>query len=326
VSDSDSAILCTVFDEKYLSRGLVMVESLRPHLIGSQKIVILALDFASFSFLRNRFILENAIEVLSFQDLPEVDFWQIRRTRTYVEFCWALGAVLSNALLLREKKLTVYVDADTCFFSSPQGIIDLGSRANASITPHRFPKRLQHLEVNGKYNVGWVSFAPTPIGIAISTEWRESCERSTVYDASQGIVGDQKYLDTWGEKYPGVLDLNDPGANLAPWNHESHNVVLREEAWFVDDSPLIFYHFHGFRTLSGGKVSPVDQLYRMVKDVPMPLYVKYFSLLSYAERGIGPWTNVPLVKNLVSTKVQRFRNFVGSLIYNFKNLIYRFFA
>jgi len=299
MNDSDSAIFCTAFDQRYLSRGLVMIESLRPHLIHKQKIVILSLDFESWNYLKGKFGNDDSVEIMTLTDFSEIDFWLIRRTRTYKEFCWSLGAVLSNVLILRENKMTVYVDADTCFFSSPQEILSRCSSANSSITPHRFPKRLSYLEVNGKYNVGWVSFTPTPIGIAISTEWRRNCQESTSSDAKAGIFGDQKYLDSWGITYPGVLVLSDPGVNAGPWNHEGHNFSLRDGAWFVDNSPLIFFHFHAFKTLKDGSVSPAPHIYRAAKEIPTALYVQYFSLVSSAEREIGSWIDAPVAKRLV---------------------------
>jgi hypothetical protein len=317
---SDSAVFCTAFDQRYLSRGLVMVESIKPHLIFDQKIVILALDFESFSFLKNRYANENSVEVVSVQDFPEVDFWAIRSTRSYKEFCWALGSVVSNVLLLNENKMTVYVDADTCFFSSPQSLLTLCSNANASITPHRFPKRLQSLEVNGKYNVGWVSFTPTPVGIAISKSWRKECEESTAYNAQEGVVGDQKYLDKWVDNYSGVLVLNDPGVNAAPWNHEAHSIFQKDGLWFVDEVPLVFYHFHGFLTLPDGVVSPVSALYRMAKDIPSHLYSRYYSLLQLAEQEIGLWANVPIAKSMKLKGASRLNGLVSLIIRSVKRL------
>lgn len=317
---SDSAVFCTVFDQRYLSRGLVMVESIKPHLVFDQKIVILALDFESFSFLKNRFADEDSVEVVSFIDFPEVDFWAIRSTRTYKEFCWALGSVVSNVLLLSENKMTVYVDADTCFFSNPQSLLALCSNANASITPHRFPKRLLSLEVNGQYNVGWVSFTPTSIGIAISNGWRKQCEESTAYNAKEAIVGDQKYLDNWVDSYSGVLVVNDVGVNAAPWNHETHSIFQRDGEWFVDEVPLVFYHFHGFQTLPDGLVSPVSALYRMVKEIPMTLYEHYFSLIRLADEQIELWANVPIARKIELEKFSRLRSLGGLVIPSIKRL------
>lgn len=298
-----------------------MVESLKPHLVLDQKIVILALDFETCNFLRGRFFNQDSVEVISFQDLPEVDFWAIRNSRTYKEFCWALGSVLSNVLLVKENKMTVYVDADTCFFSSPQNLLALCSTANASITPHRFPKRLMSLEVNGKYNVGWVSFTPTSTGIAISHSWRKDCEESTAYNARDGVVGDQKYLDKWLEKYSGVLVLNDPGVNAAPWNHEAHDIIQKDGEWFVDDVSLVFFHFHGFQTLPDGLVSPVSTLYRMVKDIPVHLYSHYYSLLLSAEQNIVSWANVPIARRIKLKRPSRLSALVSLFIPYVKRLI-----
>ena len=270
-----------------------MVESLRQYLAPPEKIVILALDFSTERHLKERFLADPVIEIKTFVDFPDVDFWSLRSSRSYVEFCWALGSVLSNELLKTYKSTTTYLDADICFFSSPSDIQMEAAKASASITPHRFPSRLKSLEVNGLFNVGWVSFAPTAEGLEVSSNWRKNCEQSTAYEASVGIVGDQKYLDEWPRVFNNVYQIPNPGVNLAPWNHESYKVTKNKNRWSVDGDNLIFYHFHGFRTRADGLVYPVADLYRLKKDVPRDLYLEYFNLLKNVELSLGPWHVAP---------------------------------
>ena len=273
-----------------------MVESLRQYLAPPDKIVILALDFSTEQYLSERFRADPVIEIKTFVDFPRVNFWALRSSRTYVEFCWALGSVLSNELLKARKLPTTYLDADICFFSSPNDIQKVTVKASASITPHRFPPRLKSLEVNGLFNVGWVSFSPTAEGIKVSSNWRMNCERSTAYEASVGIVGDQKYLDDWPRVFKDVYQIQEPGVNLAPWNHENYQIRKNEDQWEVDGSKLVFYHFHGFRTRANGLVDPVADSYRIKKEVPRDLYLEYFNLVKKVELSIGPWLVAPKIR------------------------------
>jgi hypothetical protein len=275
-----------------------MVESLRVHLEEKQRIAILALDSETEWTLNNQFVSDARVKVLNFQSFPGVNFSALRSSRSYVEFCWALGSVVSNEILLRHRVHTVYVDADTFFFGNPQPLVKFSQGFNASITPHTFPERLKHLEINGKYNVGWVSFSPTKIGIDISLSWRRNCELSTAYNAEDGVVGDQKYLDSWDSDFQGVYVVADPGVNLAPWNHENYKIEKSHGSWIVDGQPLVFYHFHGFATNENGDVRAVPNLYQAVKSVPKALYEEYFSAIRNLDLAFAHVTTAPLAARL----------------------------
>jgi len=55
--------------------------------------------------------------------------------------------------------------------------------------------------------------------------------------------GDQKYLDSWKEKYKSVKIIETKGANLAPWNIKKYSIKIKGDKILIDDDILIFYHF-----------------------------------------------------------------------------------
>lgn len=56
--------------------------------------------------------------------------------------------------------------------------------------------------------------------------------------------GNQKYLDVWPE-VEGVHVIEHKGANLAPWNQIQYSYSVRDGVFYVDEYPVVFYHFHG---------------------------------------------------------------------------------
>ena len=53
----------------------------------------------------------------------------------------------------------------------------------------------------------------------------------------------QKYLDTWPNRFPGVVVVRHQAANAAPWNISNYMVREDKGGVWVDEEPLIFFHF-----------------------------------------------------------------------------------
>src|SRR5205814_2361411 len=90
-------------------------------------------------------------------------------------------------------------------------------------------------------------FEETNEAMAALRWWRDRC-LEWCYDRLEGDrFADQKYLDLFPTLFRGVLVLDHPGANLAPWNMGRHRLTKEGDCLRVDSQPLIFYHFHNFK-------------------------------------------------------------------------------
>ena len=81
--------------------------------------------------------------------------------------------------------------------------------------------------------------------------WRDRCLEWCYFRVEDGKMGDQKYLDDWPERFPGVHVLEHPGGGLAPWNVERYELARRNGSVLVDDRELVFYHYHSLRLYRG---------------------------------------------------------------------------
>ena len=79
--------------------------------------------------------------------------------------------------------------------------------------------------------------------------WRERCIEWCYARVEDGKWADQMYLEDWPERFEGVRVLQHKGVGLAPWNIAQHRVHARGGEVIVDDTPLVFYHFHQFSML-----------------------------------------------------------------------------
>jgi hypothetical protein len=241
---------CTLFDVRYLARGLALYHSL-VRCDSPFEFWVLCLDTESRAVLE-RLALPGVQTLALFElEAAEPALLDVKPLRTPREYYFTLTSVWAAYVLARSAPDTwvAYVDADLFFYSSPEPIFDALASASVGIVPHRFPERDRHLERFGRYNVGLVVLRHDEVARSVVADWRVRCldwcyER---VDESGERFADQKYLDDWQARFPGVKEIEHTGAGLAPWNWMAADIDVTHEPPRVDGEPLIFYHFHRFR-------------------------------------------------------------------------------
>jgi hypothetical protein len=238
---------CTYFDHRYLARAQVMLQSLKQHSDGPLHLWALCMtDEAYDALVRLRLADVTAVHLRELES-ADPELLAVKPTRSAVEYYFTCSPALPLYLLEHNPGIDVltYLDADLCFYSSPEPLFDELGSGSVAITAHRFPADLLYLEDRGVYNVAWCSFRSDSNGLAVLRLWREQCLDWCYDRLENGRYGDQKYLDTW-PAMPGVVVLSHPGANLAPWNLRRHTLSY-DRALRSDGQPLIFYHFSGLK-------------------------------------------------------------------------------
>ena len=94
-----------------------------------------------------------------------------------------------------------YIDADLCFYSSPEPLFKELDKASIGIIPHGFHWTNRSKIKYGKFNVGWISFRNDLQGMQCITDWANDCIDWCFQKLEKGRYADQKYLDYWPEKY-----------------------------------------------------------------------------------------------------------------------------
>lgn len=129
---------------------------------------------------------------------------------------------------------------------------------------------------------------------------------------------DQKYLDQFPARFERVQALDHPGANLAPWNLDRHQLTCDAEGrLLVDGRPLIFFHFHGLRQVLPflWKVTHRDYGAPLDRTMRTVLYRPYVAALKKAEKRLEPdiARGSPLDRLSGSALRQRLRLIRGAL-------------
>ena len=242
---------CCYFDHRYFDKGVAMYRSLLAHCQDARLWVLCLSDEC------HRALSQVALPALTPVRLADFEAGNAalaaaKADRSLIEYYFTCTASLLDWVLQHEASVEVltYLDSDLYFFSDPAPIFDAFEGHSTLIIGHRFPPALADRGIYGKYNVGWLSFRRDANGLACLAWWRDRCLEWCYDRLEEDRFADQKYLDRFEELFDGVLVLDHPGANLAPWNLAGHRVEAVGEQVLVDGAPLIFYHFHQFRRLA----------------------------------------------------------------------------
>jgi hypothetical protein len=310
----------TLFDSNYLAKGLAMYTSLKRHSSEAFMLHILCMDRQTAEILDALKLECACLYPLDAFEI-ELQLKSVTRDRDWREYCWTLASVFTDYVL--EKAIVIetthagskarefiygtlagimdeitYLDADLFFFSDPEPVFaEIGSRSIA-VTPHRLIPQKKYLEVNGKFNVGWVTFKADAIGRECVRHWAQQCR-----DRCSSLVGcgDQKYLDEWPERYGAALcEIQHIGCNAAPWNVGNWNVDRHRDsidaAPRLDGQPIICFHFHEFNEGEDGRLTLTH--YRIRAEDLELIYQPYISAYRAAQERI---TAIMLLRQLTQS-------------------------
>lgn len=298
---------CTYFDHRYLVRGLALIQSLEAH-CPAFTIWALCLDDETFHILtRLNLPAVRAIHLTKLEDAnPEL--LTIKPQRTPLEYYFTCTPFLPRFVLDRHQdvELITYLDADLYFFSDPAPLFKELGIGSIGIVPQRYPPALQANSAQfGLFNVAWVTFRRDAAGLACLWWWGERCIEWCRLDSEDGKFGDQKYLDDWPTRFPGVVVLNHRGADVARWNVADCSLTEGEDCRiYVDGQQLVFYHFSGLTQVRSWLCNPrFHSSVRPAGILRRQVYGRYLDALDRLERQVrdaakvaalddGTWQNM----------------------------------
>jgi hypothetical protein len=284
---------CTLFDSNYLFKALAMYDSLERH-CPSFRLTAFCFD-------------EEAERMLALLDLPHLSTVSLKELETFdlellatkddrtpLEYCCTATPTLPLFMFANRPDLDeiTYLDADLYFFADPAPLFTELGGDSVLIIPHRFPKHLRHHEVNGFFNVQFLTFRRDENGLTCLQWWHDRCIEWCYFRLEETRFADQKYLDQWPHRFDGVHILRHKGGGLAPWNVSGYDVRVVGDAVMVDDDPLVFFHFHKVRVRTDGRYDWRAPGYPASRRVGELVYEPYLAALDDAKRRV--WAIDPL--------------------------------
>lgn len=279
----------TLFNAHYLSRGLAMIMSLRRWLPDS-RVVVLCIDKETKDRL-DALRIDNLILIYIEETLDD-QVLALRQDRTLGEFCWTLTPIaLEMGLKHSANGVATYLDADLFFFNNPQILLEkiIKSKKSITITPHDFSPHLTDLMVFGKFCVQWITISDNEHGLQCLTKYKQQCLEWCHAFLDEDRFGDQKYLDAWPEMYKDDLLILEPTLGFgAPWNMIKNTIRYgSENGYVINDSKLIFFHFHQFKIFRNAHFFWCSKGYGRVSTAGRSMFREYERAVLDAKKVLG---------------------------------------
>ncbi len=291
---------CTLFDINFISQGLAMYESLKEHCRDDFTLYVFAFCRESYELLKE--LNFDNLKVISLdeleQEFPKLP--EVKKDRSKGEYCWTCSSL---SILYCIKKFNLkectYLDSDIYFYSDPKALTDEMGDKSVLITEHRFTPEYDQTEAGGKYCVQFMTFKNDENGMKVLNWWADRCIEWCYGRLEDGKFGDQKYLDDWLERFDGVHSLEHLGGGAAPWNIQQYSVKKRKQEIFINNYPLVFYHFQNIKVNDDGEFSPTHyNFYRIALNVENIIYKPYLKKLSEISKKLHEKNNkVKIIKN-----------------------------
>jgi hypothetical protein len=283
---------CTLFDSIYLSRGMVMYESLKTH-SGEFHLYIFAFDDLSRKILKE-LDLQN-VTVIPLNEFETPQLLEIKGGRSKAEYCWTCTpSIINHVLKNYSVSVCTYLDSDLVFYSDPSVLIEemIDHQKNVLITEHRFSTlaRLYEEKRGGRFCVQFVTFTNEKNSLEILEKWRLQCINWCYARYEDGKFGDQKYLDDWPLTYSNIHILQHPGGGIAPWNlqqyrfFEDGNSITASNKKTGSIFKVVFFHFQYVKFIIKGAYD--IGWYLIPAYVKKLFYITYFKKIENIEKRL----------------------------------------
>lgn len=244
-----SGAVFTIIAKNYLAHARCLMDSVeRFHPELARFVILVDRVDGQFDPERERFtiILSGSL------DIPEEKWFHFKYT--LVEACTAVKPYVIEHLFQKFGfDFVIYLDPDILVCADLDGILTGVGEHSLMLTPHltvpvHDGKRPSELDIlrSGVYNLGFLAMARNEEALRYLRWWKQRLYDHCVIDLPRGLFLDQRWADFAPCFISRLGVLLDPGYNVAYWNLHHREVLVDNDRFLVNGSPLRFFHFSGF--------------------------------------------------------------------------------
>ena len=276
-------VFATHFDSTYILQGVSLINSII-NIYPEYKIYVSLLDNLSEKIVKEHYrhisnvIFDNGL-------IRKVFEKKLKNNGKLSETIFALKPLLIRATMERiEAEKYFYCDADLYFFNRYR--LDVGAE-DIFLTEHLFRNSLEDHLVYGKFNGGFIGFSKTPDAVRCLEWWAERCEESTQNNPKKGIVGDQKYLESFPSIVKTFRSVKSVSLNQSVWTFDDSSIV--QVGPIINGVLVDCYHFHRTKIFKRIIKTGINQYgkFRTRREVFEHIYKPYLEELAINREILG---------------------------------------
>lgn len=248
---NSSFAVCTIIASNYVSRALVLHDSLKAF-HPEVDFWVLLIDDAPLGPLSQKAVDRRGFHILRVNELqlPPVEIDNFRFAYDLTEVSTAYKPWTIDVVARRSGYDVFYIDPDIQFFGPMTDLLEAVKKHELVLTPHVLhPMKRDGCQPSesdimgsGIYNLG---FLGVNHGANRVIEWWEERLKRECYSAPE----QQRFTDQrWIDFAPSLFDCyisKDETVNVAYWNADQRPVVLKDGQYLIRNKPLTFFHYSG---------------------------------------------------------------------------------
>ena len=245
----------TVCSISYLPKALVLAESivrfehkiLIIYLVDKKNNIKLDPDIADVRWIED-------------EDIPDLN--RLAFIYDVTEFSTCIKPLLTYKLL-NSFSFVIYLDPDTCLYSSLLPVYDNLEKYPILLTPHyTVPLSAKEDDYDlgmmrfGSFNLGFYAVSSQTEALDFLLWWSERCINLGYFETQYGLSVDQKWVSIAPCFFPNLHIMCDLGLNMAYWNLHERVLSKDSDGYLVNNQyRLVFFHFSSFDRMNPTAVS-----------------------------------------------------------------------
>jgi glycosyltransferase involved in cell wall biosynthesis len=245
--------ILTIANFNYFDKALVMFESFSRFNLEFDKYWLIYDKWEISQQDKEKFFDRHSIHLISIKEIGIVfeDFEDRFFRYNPTEMATSVKPNALKFLVESTNYETFYIDPDIYFLDKLPNYEQVLLKNVGVLTPHFFeliPRDAQEIKSANVFRAGIYNLGFLGLGLG-SLEFLEWWSIQTKHDCYMekipGLFTDQKWFDLAIVNYDFKIEKN-LGMNVAYWNLHERNLNLREDKYYIEESPLVFFHFSGF--------------------------------------------------------------------------------
>lgn len=278
-------MILTTCSANHLAQAKSLGDSLQRYNAG-YKLVIGLVDKLNGRLDKSEFAPHDLVEAheMGLKEFPDM----CKRYSVYELNCALKSFFMWHVLKTYQPSKLIFLDSDMLAFHSFTHLESMLDQHSILLTPHimsPFPDDHKPAERDilkaGVYNAGFLGLRNDSTTTDFLAWWKDRMVDQCYEKPKLGLTVDQNWLNLVPIYFSNVHIVRHPGFNVAYWNLHERKLSKKNEQYFVnEDSPLLFFHYSGYKIEHPDKVSKhQDRFDFKYSDVVKDLFGIYHEAL-----------------------------------------------